>query len=52
MKKYVIRDKEAGNVIEYFDTFSEAKKTLISFEKKDKKEKIYKKDFYEIAEIN
>ena len=49
--KYVIRDREAGNVIEGYKTFEKAKKALEKFEKLDKKEGAFEENFYEIAEI-
>lgn len=51
MKKIVIRDREAGNIIEYFNTREEAKKMLLEYEKQDKKDGIFEDNFYEIAEI-
>lgn len=50
MKKYVIRDREAGNVIDKFDTFEEAKRTLEEYENSDRLEGIYEENFYEIVE--
>lgn len=49
--KYVIRDREAGNIIEGFKTLEKAKKALEKFEKTDKKEGTFEENFYEIAEI-
>lgn len=46
--RYIIRDREAGNVIDAFDTPDQAKNELIKFEKTDKKEGSYTPDFYEI----
>lgn len=46
--RYIIRDREAGNIIDSFDTPDEAKCELIQFEKTDKKEGSYTPDFYEI----
>lgn len=46
--RYIIRDREAGNVIDSFDTPDEAKNELMKFEKADKKEGSYTPDFYEI----
>ena len=50
--KYFIQDSEAGNVIDKYITLSEAKKDLLKFEKDDKKEWIYKQNFYEIKSVN
>ena len=46
--RYIIRDREAGNVIDSFDTPDEAKNELMKFEKADKKEGVYIPDFYEL----
>ncbi len=46
--RFILRDREAGNVIDSFDTPDEAKNKLIKFEKTDKKEGNYTPDFYEI----
>lgn len=46
--RYVIRDSEAGNEIEDFDTLDEAKLTLDEYERIDKEEGTYTEDFYEI----
>jgi|GWRWMinimDraft_12_1066020.scaffolds.fasta_scaffold179944_1 hypothetical protein len=51
-KKYKITDREAGNLIDYFDTIEEAKKEIIQFEKDDIAEGVFVEDFYEITEIN
>ncbi|MBP3801065.1 MAG: hypothetical protein J6I85_03405 [Clostridia bacterium] len=48
MKRFIIRDREAGNIIDSFDTFNEAEKKLKSYEEEDKKENIYSENFYEI----
>ena len=47
---HIIRDKEAGNVIEGFNSFGEAKASLERYEKNDKKAGYYVSDFYEIVE--
>ena len=48
MKRYIIRDREAGNIIEQFSTIEEAKKKLKEYENADKSEGIYTENFYEI----
>ena len=50
MKKFIIRDKEAGNIIDIFDTEQEAKTELKSYEESDKREGTFTEDFYEIVE--
>ena len=49
---YVVRDREAGNVITQFETMEEAQKELERYEAKDKKDGTYTEDFYEIAVID
>lgn len=49
---YIIRDREAGNMVDYFDTLEEAQTALAEYEEQDKKDGIYEEDFYEIAEVN
>jgi len=46
--RYIIRDREAGNIIDSFNTINEARDVLIKYEECDKKEGIYTPDFYEI----
>lgn len=50
-KRYIIRDRQAGNRIEGFVTLEEAMKRLAEFEAEDKEEGIYEPDFYEIYDI-
>ena len=49
---YVVRDREAGNVITQFETIEEAQKELKKYEEQDKKDGTYTEDFYEIAVID
>ena len=44
---YVVRDREAGNAIEYCDSLSEGEKIISRFEEEDKKDGIYTENFYE-----
>ena len=46
---YVVRDREAGNVITQFKTMEEAQKEIEKYEEQDKKDGVYVEDFYEIA---
>lgn len=48
--KYVIRDREAGNFIDSFDTLEQAQKALEEYEAQDKADEIYEENFYEIVE--
>lgn len=47
---YVVRDREAGNVIEYCKTLEEAESTVMVYEDADKDDGIYTPNFYEIVE--
>ena len=49
---YVVRDREAGNVITKFETMEDAQKELEKYEEQDKKDGTYSEDFYEIAVID
>ena len=49
--EYIIREREAGNIIDVFDTLEEAKKALKNYEEQDKAEGTYTEDFYEIVKI-
>ena len=51
MKTWTVRDREAGNEIDYYDSYEAAKEGLEMFEASDREEGIYEKDFYEVAEI-
>ena len=46
---WVVRDREAGNVIDEFCTYEEAEKALEEYEKEDKGNGEYTPNFYEIA---
>lgn len=47
---YVTRDREAGNVIDEFDTLKEAEEAIRKYEEEDKTDGTYTPNFYEIAE--
>lgn len=47
---WIIRDREAGNVIDFFATKEEAEQALVSYEQWDRENGIYSEDFYEIVE--
>lgn len=51
MKKYAIQDREAGNVIDMFDTLEDAQKELEVYEASDIENGIYQQNFYEIVEL-
>lgn len=46
---YLIRDYEAGNLIESCDTLEEAQAIVQQYEKQDKADGTYTEDFYEIV---
>lgn len=46
--RYITRDREAGNVIDYFSSLAEARKAIEAYERSDKAEDIYEENFYEI----
>lgn len=48
LKPYVVRDREAGNVIDEFNTFEEAAGTVIEYEDADREDGDYTPNFYEI----
>ncbi len=50
--EYLIRDKEAGNIIAYFKTFKEAEEELKSYEEEDQKDGTFTPDFYEIVAVD
>jgi len=49
--KYILQDKEAGNVIDDFNTLMEAEKALNDYETQDIRNGEYTPDFYEIKEV-
>lgn len=48
---FAVRDYQAGNIIEVFDTHEEAVECLKSFEEQDMEEVIYEPGFYEVSEV-
>ena len=48
---FQIRDREAGNSIESFDTLAEAKEVLAEYENDDIAEGTFTEDFYEIYDV-
>lgn len=50
MAKYIIQDREAGNIIDEFNTLEEAQQELEKYERQDKQDKCYSRNFYEIVE--
>jgi len=52
MKVLVIRDREAGNIIEQVSSMEEGMELIQEFEEKDKAEGTFEEGFYEIAEVD
>ena len=50
MAKYIIQDREAGNIIDEFNTLEDAQRELENYENQDKQDKCYTPSFYEIVE--
>ena len=44
-----VRDREAGNIIEFFTTVREAKSAIREYEEEDRDEGTYTPNFYEVA---
>lgn len=51
MKKYKIRDRQCGIIIDEFDSLQAAQKALELYENDDKANGIYEPGFYEIMEV-
>lgn len=51
MEIYVVRDREAGNVIDYFPSMVAAEAALLEYEEADKAEGSFETGFYEVAVI-
>lgn len=47
----VIRDREAGNIIEKVQSFEEGLETIRQYEDEDKSDGTYEENFYEVVEI-
>jgi len=50
-KIYLVRDAEAGNVIDQFSSYEEAMEAIRAYEESDKEYGIYEEDFYEVKEV-
>lgn len=50
MNKYLVRDREAGNVIEEYTSYFDALAGLKNFENIDRDEGTYTPNFYEIVQ--
>ena len=49
--KYLIQDREAGNVIDEFNNIDDAMYAMSAYEMQDKADGTYTQNFYEIVEI-
>ena len=49
-RMFIIRDREAGNFIDSFDSYEKAFTALNEYEAEDRAEGIYVPEFYEIVE--
>lgn len=47
-ERFIVRDREAGNYIDGFNTLDEAIQYIKEYEKEDALEDMYKDDFYEV----
>ena len=47
----IIRDREAGNIIEIVESVEAGKKLIEKYEEMDKRDGIFEKNFYEVAEV-
>lgn len=52
MRKYIVRDSEAGNIIDRFNTVADALNAIEVYEADDKADGIYEEGFYEIVKEN
>lgn len=48
-QKYIVRDRESGNVIEECETIEEARDIVKSYEQEDMEDGSFTPDFYEIT---
>lgn len=51
LKTFVVRDREAGNIIDYVASKEEGLKLIQEYEQADRAEDIYEPNFYELAEV-
>jgi hypothetical protein len=51
MKKYAVRDREAGNIIEFVNSIEEGQNLIEQYERTDRENDVYTPDFYEVAEL-
>lgn len=47
----VVRDREAGNIIEQVESIEAGKNLIKEFEAQDKEDGTYTEDFYEVADV-
>lgn len=47
----VVREREAGNIIEPMDSWEEGLRVIEEFEQQDKKDGCYSEEFYDVVEL-
>lgn len=50
MNKYFTADREAGNIIDEFNSIEEAKKAILAYEEEDREDGTYSEDFYDVVD--
>lgn len=50
-KTYIVRDREAGNIIDEFDSLEAAEAALVKYEEEDRRDGTFEEDFYEVATV-
>ena len=51
MKKWVVRDREEGIIIEWVDSVAEGELLIRDYEQQDMDEGVYTPNFYECVEV-
>lgn len=49
---FIVRDKEAGNIIDTFDTEAEANNAVAEYEANDMENETFEENFYEVVNSN
>ncbi len=50
--KFFTADREAGNIIERFETIEDAMNAIKTYEEEDQKNGVYSPDFYDVVDEN
>ena len=48
---YIVRDRLAGNYIDFAESYEEGVEIIHAFEEEDKRDGIYEENFYEVVEV-